>query len=255
MRIATYNVNGIRAAMRKGLVSWVEKEKPDVLCVQEIRADASSISTDEFESLGYHCSWMSAEKKGYSGVGIMSLKEPEEVSYGIGKESFDKEGRLLRAHIDGVDVVSVYFPNGYACTERGMYKKEWMSTFYDYAYAMLEEKEKVVISGDFNTCHTLLDIHEEALNEKNENLFLVEERNWMQKFLDGGFIDSFRYVNPELRAFSWWSLRTKARLRNHGWRMDYNMVSPSLMPQIHNAWIQPEVEHSDHCPVWVELDL
>lgn len=254
MRIATYNVNGIRAAMKKNLLGWLAQEKPDIFCIQELKANESQIAVNEFEALGYQCYWCCAEKKGYSGVGILTLEKPYNVVYGIGDDFFDKEGRLLRADFEKITVVSVYLPNGYARIERKNYKRQWMAYFYAYAYRLLEKCDYVVISGDFNTCCDLKDIHEAALKEKNNNFFLLEERQWMKAFVSNGFIDSFRYMNPETEEFTWWSMRTKARERNHGWRIDYHMVSPLLQKQIKNAWIQQETQHSDHCPAWLDLE-
>ena len=253
MKIITYNVNGIRSALGKGLITWLMNEKPDVLCLQETKAQPDQIPVDELEALGYHCNWFSAEKKGYSGVGLLSLVKPDNVVQGMGIDKYDAEGRFLRADFGDLSVVSVYHPSGTTGEARQDFKMEWLEDFYDYAYDLLETRPKLIISGDYNICHRPIDIHDPVRNAKNSG-FLPEEREWMEDFLNSGFTDSFRYFNKHPHHYTWWSYLAGSRTRNMGWRIDYNMVSPMLKPSMLNAWILPQVVHSDHCPAVVEIE-
>lgn len=254
MKIITYNVNGVRSAIGKGLIPWLMRERPDVLCLQETKAQPGQIPVEEFEALGYHCHWFSAEKKGYSGVGLLSLKKPDHVIYGMANDRYDTEGRLLRADFGDVSVVSVYHPSGTTGEERQNFKYEWLEDFYDYAHDLLETRPKLIISGDYNICHRPIDIHDPVRNARNSG-FLPGERAWMEDFINSGFTDSFRHFNKHPHHYTWWSYRAGSRTRNLGWRIDYNMVSPLLKPAMLNAWIQPQTVHSDHCPAVLEIDL
>jgi exodeoxyribonuclease-3 len=254
MKIITYNVNGVRAALSKGLITWLMRERPDVLCLQETKAQPDQIPVEEFHALGYHCNWFSAEKKGYSGVGLLSLRKPDQVTYGIGIDQYDTEGRVLRADFGDVSVVSAYHPSGTTGELRQNFKYRWLEDFYDFAHDLLEIRPKLVISGDYNICHRPIDIHDPVRNATNSG-FLPEERAWMEDFINSGFTDSFRYFNKHPHNYTWWSYRAGARTRNLGWRIDYNMVSPQLKASMMNAWIQPQAVHSDHCPAGLELDL
>ncbi|PKP04040.1 MAG: exodeoxyribonuclease III [Bacteroidetes bacterium HGW-Bacteroidetes-9] len=254
MKIITYNVNGIRSAIGKGLVTWLMREKPDIVCLQETKAQPDQIPVDEFEALGYHCSWFSAQKRGYSGVGILSLRNPDKVVLGLGIERYDYEGRFMRADFGDVSVVSVYHPSGTTGEERQDFKMEWLADFHDYAHELLETRPKLILSGDYNICHRAIDIHDPVRNAKNSG-FLPEEREWMEAFISSGFTDSFRYFNKHPHHYTWWSYRAGSRKRNLGWRIDYNMVSRSLAPSMLNAWIQPDAAHSDHCPAVLEIDF
>ncbi len=254
MKIITYNVNGIRSAISKGLITWLMREKPDVLCLQEIKAQPDQIPVEELEALGYHCNWFSAEKKGYSGVGLLSLRKPDQVVQGIGIDRFDSEGRLIRADFGDISVVSVYHPSGTTGEIRQSLKMEWLEDFYDFAHDLVEIRPNLIISGDYNICHRPIDIHDPVRNATNSG-FLPEEREWMEDFINSGFTDSFRTFNKHPHHYTWWSYRAGARTRNLGWRIDYNMVSPQLKPALSNAWIMPLVVHSDHCPAVLELDL
>ncbi|MHC1775258.1 MAG: exodeoxyribonuclease III [Lentimicrobium sp.] len=254
MKIITYNVNGIRSALGKGLITWIMREKPDVLCLQEIKAHPDQIPVEELEALGYHCHWFSAEKKGYSGVGLLSLRKPDQVVQGIGIDRYDTEGRLLRADFGDLSVISVYHPSGTTGEERQSFKMEWLGDFYNFSHDLMETRPNLIISGDYNICHRPIDIHDPVRNATNSG-FLPEEREWMEDFINNGFTDSFRYFNKHPHHYTWWSYRAGARTRNLGWRIDYNMVSRSLNPALLNAWILPQVVHSDHCPAVLELDL
>ncbi|MCO5263474.1 MAG: exodeoxyribonuclease III [Lentimicrobium sp.] len=253
MKIITYNVNGVRSALNKGLITWLMREKPDVLCLQETKAQPEQIPVEEFEALGYHCHWFSAEKKGYSGVGLLSLKQPDAVFRGIGIDRYDVEGRLIRADFGDVSVVSVYHPSGTTGDERQAFKMEWLEDFYDYAHGLQESRPNLVLSGDYNICHRPIDIHDPVRNAGSSG-FLPEERAWMEDFLNSGFTDSFRFFNKHPHHYTWWSYRAGARKRNLGWRIDYNMTSIPLREKLLNARILPEAVHSDHCPVMLELD-
>jgi len=253
MKIITYNVNGIRSAIEKGLITWLMRERPEVLCLQETKAQPDQIPVDEFEALGYTCNWFSAEKKGYSGVGLLSLKKPDKIIAGMGIDAYDAEGRLIRADFGPLSVVSVYHPSGTTGEERQSFKMKWLTDFYDYAYTLIDERPLTVISGDYNICHRAIDIHDPVRNAKNSG-FLPEERAWMEDFLSAGYIDTFRYFNKHPHHYTWWSYRAGARKRNLGWRIDYNMASPKLKPRLTGASILPDAVHSDHCPAVLDID-
>lgn len=251
-KIISYNVNGVRAAMRKGLTNWLKESNPDIFCLQELKAQEDQVDQKEFEELGYHHYWFSAEKKGYSGVAILSKEEPNHVEHGMGNDLYDSEGRVIRADYDEYSVISVYHPSGSSGDARQDFKMKWLSDFYDYIKGLKKSHPKLVISGDFNICHKPIDIHNPVSN-KNSSGFLPEEREWLSEFLELGFVDSFRKFHPEPDQYSWWSFRANARANNKGWRIDYNMVSDKLEGQISDASILQEVVHSDHCPVVVEM--
>jgi exodeoxyribonuclease-3 len=253
MKIITYNVNGIRSALSKGLITWIMREKPDVLCLQETKAQPDQIPVDELQALGYHCHWFSAEKKGYSGVGLLSLKQPDNVVYGMGIDQYDTEGRLIRADFGDLTVISAYHPSGTTGEFRQSFKMEWLEDFYDYAHNLLEIRPNLILSGDYNICHRAIDIHDPIRNATNSG-FLPEEREWMEDFLNSGFTDTFRYFNKNPHNYTWWSYRAGARTRNLGWRIDYNMVSNSLRSKLLGAWISSAAIHSDHCPAGLELE-
>ena len=252
MKIISYNVNGIRAALGKNLIAWLQHENPDVLCIQETKAQPEQIPLMEFQSLGYHCYCHSAVKKGYSGVALLSKVEPKHVEYGMNMEIYDREGRFLRADFDLCSVVSVYHPSGTSGEERQDFKMQWLNDFQNYVTQLQETIPNLVICGDYNICHKPIDIHDPVGNAKSSG-FLPEEREWIGNFIDSGFIDSFRLFHPEPHKYSWWSYRFRSRERNKGWRIDYCMVAEPLRNHIVDAGIMDDAVHSDHCPVWVEL--
>ncbi len=256
MRVITYNVNGVRAAIKKGLWDWVKAADPDVLCMQETKAHLAQVRDEMslFESLGYHVYWHEAAKKGYSGVAILSKKEPKHVEYGCGIAKYDEEGRVLRVDYDAVSVMSVYMPSGSSGDHRQNFKFDWLDDFYDYTKDLKKAFPKLVVSGDYNICHKEIDIHNPKSNAKSSG-FLPEEREWMTKFIDLGFIDTFRHFNPDPHHYTWWSFRMNARARNLGWRIDYNMATKDLEADLKGAKILPQAKHSDHCPALLELDL
>lgn len=253
MKLLSYNVNGIRAALSKGFASWLKATEADVICIQEIKALESQIDTTVFDELGYHHYWFSAQKKGYSGVAILSKKKPTNIVYGSGIEHMDFEGRILRVDFDAVSIMSLYLPSG-TNTARLDYKFQFMDEFQAYINQLKVSHPNLIICGDYNICHQPIDIHDPIRN-KNTSGFLPEERAWLDQFMKSGFIDSFRLLNPEPHQYSWWSYRANARANNKGWRIDYALVSTPLKAQIERSFILPEAKHSDHCPVGLELNL
>ena len=253
MRVLSYNVNGIRAALKKGFADWLQAADPDVLCIQETKALQEQVDTGVFEDLGYHHYWFSAQKKGYSGVAIFTKKEPNKVVYGSGIDHMDFEGRILRVDFDEVSVMSLYLPSG-TNVDRLDYKFKFMDEFQDYIEKLKKEIPNLVICGDYNICHEAIDIHDSVRN-KTVSGFLPEERSWLDGFMRSGFIDSFRYLNSEPHQYSWWSYRANARNNNKGWRIDYALVSSPLKENISRSFILPEAKHSDHCPVGLELNF
>lgn len=254
MKIISYNVNGIRAAMRKGLTNWLKAANPDVFLVQETKANKDQVEVDEIEAAGfpYHY-WFSAEKKGYSGVAVFCKEEPKNVVYGTGIDYMDNEGRNLRVDYDGISIMSLYLPSG-TNIDRLEHKLTYMADFQTYIDDLKKKIPNLVIGGDYNICHEAIDIHDPVRN-KNVSGFLPVEREWIGNFIDSGFIDSFRYFNKEPHRYTWWSYRANARANNKGWRIDYNMVARPLQEKMKRAVILPEAHHSDHCPHMVELSL
>mgnify|MGYP000066980286 CR=1 FL=1 len=253
VKLISYNVNGIRAAKRKGFDEWLAAAQPDVLGLQETKAQPEQIETEAFEKLGYQSYWHSAQKKGYSGVGILSKHKPLHVEYGTGIDYIDVEGRVIRADFENFSFISAYFPSGSSGDHRQEVKMQFLADFEAYVNQLKKELPGLIIGGDYNICHTEIDIHNPKQN-KDTSGFLPEERDWMSGFLNTGFIDSFRHVHgPEPHQYSWWSYRANARANNKGWRIDYHMVSEALAPQITGAQILSKAMHSDHCPVLLEL--
>ncbi len=254
MQIISYNVNGIRAAIKKGLMEWLQEVNIDVFCVQETKASPDDIDISIFTSLGYHVAWYPAQKKGYSGVAIFSKIKPDNIVYGNGYEMSDAEGRVVRVDIGNLTIVNAYFPSGTSGDERQTYKYQWLNEFYEYIQALKKERPEIIVAGDYNIAHKEIDIHDPKGNKKSSG-FLPEERAWMDQFLANGWVDSFRKVHPEnTGAYSWWSQRfPSVRANNKGWRIDYLCTTEALSKKIKNANILPDVKHSDHCPILVEL--
>ena len=252
MKIISYNVNGIRAAVKKGFVEWLVAADPDVICLQEIKAQKEQLDLGLFEAAGYpYHYWFSAQKKGYSGVAILCKKNPQNIIYGTGISSMDFEGRNLRVDFPEVSIMSLYLPSG-TNIQRLEHKFEYMDLFRAYIDELKKEKSNLVICGDYNICHEAIDIHDPVRN-KNVSGFLPEERAWMGAFLKSGFTDAFRALNSEPHQYSWWSYRANSRANNKGWRLDYTLVSDTLKQKIKRALILKEAVHSDHCPVLLEL--
>lgn len=253
MNIISYNVNGIRAAIRKGFLDWLQHANPDVVCLQETKAHKEQLDLSLFEEAGYpYTYWFSADKKGYSGVAILSKTEPKHVAYGTGIDYMDAEGRNIRADFDGFSVMSLYLPSG-TNIARLEHKFQYMDDFLEYTKALRKEIPNLVICGDYNICHEAIDIHDPIRNATVSG-FLPEERAWLSSFIDSGFIDSFRHFNKEPHNYTWWSYRANARNNNKGWRIDYHMVTKPLESKLKRAVILPEAKHSDHCPLLVEIE-
>jgi len=253
MKIVTYNVNGIRAAMRKGWLTWLKAIDPDVVCIQEIKAHPDQLlDLLLIEQLGYEHYWYPAEKKGYSGTAILTKIPPKHVEYGCGHEDYDREGRMLRVDFHNLSVVSAYFPSGTTGNTRQTFKYRFLDDFQSYSDKLRQALPHLVVCGDFNICHRAIDIHN-PISNANSSGFLPAEREWMENFINSGYIDSFRYLNPQPHQYTWWTFRANARARNLGWRIDYNMVSKPLESRILGSTILADAVHSDHCPVLLEL--
>lgn len=252
-RIISYNVNGIRAAIRKGFLEWITAVDADIICLQETKAQIEQIPVLEIEALGYKTYWFSAQKKGYSGVAILSKETPDHVEYGMGIKKYDDEGRFIRADIGDLSVVSAYHPSGSSGELRQAFKMEWLDDYRKYVDELKKTRPRLILSGDYNICHKPIDIHDPVRNAKSSG-FLPEEREWLGNFIDSGFIDTFRHFNDEPHHYSWWSYRANARAKNLGWRIDYHMASQSLSDKLKRALILPDAHHSDHCPILLEIN-
>lgn len=252
MKIISYNVNGIRAAMNKDLVGWLKAANPDVLCLQEIKATQDQIDTAALKEAGYEYQYYySAQKKGYSGVAILCKEKPDHVEYGTGIETMDFEGRNLRVDYGDVSIMSMYLPSG-TNDDRLSFKFNYMEEFLRYSIELRKQRPNLIVCGDYNICHKAIDIHN-PVGLKNTSGFLPEEREWMDRFVASGFVDTFRMFNSEPDQYSWWSYRGGSRQRNKGWRLDYHMASEVMKHRVKRAVILQEAVHSDHCPVLVEL--
>jgi len=253
MKIISYNVNGIRAAIAKGFLEWLQQANPDVICLQEIKAQEDQIPTKDITAAGYpYQYYYSAQKKGYSGVAILCKTEPTNIQFGTGIKHMDFEGRNVRVDFKDVSVMSLYLPSG-TNIDRLDFKFKYMNAFQEYVTNLKKEIPNLIICGDYNICHEAIDIHDPIRNVKVSG-FLPEERAWLDNFLKNGFIDSFRHFNKEPHNYSWWSYRANARNNNKGWRLDYCLVTKSLESRLIRAVILLEAKHSDHCPIVVELN-
>ena len=253
MKIISYNVNGIRAAITKGFVEWLTAASPDVICLQEIKATEDQVPKNEFTMAGYPFQYyFSATKKGYSGVAVLCKTEPKNIQYGTGIEHMDFEGRNLRVDFDNYSVMSLYLPSG-TNIDRLDHKFMFMKDFQNYINTLKTTIPNLIIGGDYNICHQPIDIHDPVRN-KNISGFLPEERAWLDDFINAGFVDSFRHLNKEPHHYSWWSYRAGARNNNKGWRIDYLLVSKNIEYKIKRATILPDAKHSDHCPILLEME-
>lgn len=253
MRIVSYNVNGIRAALNKGFIGWLQTVDPDVVCLQETKATREQVDVTSFEVAGYaHHYWFSAKKKGYSGVALLCKEKPDHVEYGTGIDYMDVEGRNIRVDYGDISIMSMYLPSG-TNLDRLEHKLTYMADFQDYADALRKDHPNLVVCGDYNICHEAIDIHDPVRN-KNVSGFLPVEREWMGNFIKSGFVDSFRYFNKEPHNYTWWSYRGNARANNKGWRLDYGMVNESLQDRLKRSVILSDAEHSDHCPILLEVE-
>tara|TARA_B100000902_G_C27244305_1_gene881735 strand:- start:440 stop:1195 length:756 start_codon:yes stop_codon:yes gene_type:complete len=251
MKILSYNINGIRAVIKKGFIKWLKKENPDILCLQEIKANTDQFNVHEFEELGYYCFWHSAKKKGYSGVAILSKIKPQKVIYGCGIKKIDEEGRILGLELNNIIIFSCYFPSGTSGESRQNFKMFFLENFYKFISSQ-KQKKHILACGDYNICHKPIDIHDPVRNKYSSG-FLPEERDWMTSFLELGFIDTFRLLNKDPHNYSWFSYRAKSRLRNKGWRIDYHMLSAELVNIVKESQIITDVTYSDHCPIVLKI--
>jgi len=252
MRILSWNVNGIRAADKKGFYDWFKKDQPDILCLQEIKAMKEQFPPHLRNTPNYNVYVRSAERKGYSGVATYTKEKPIDVKTGFGIEKFDDEGRILITEYSGFVLFNIYFPNGKRDRERLEYKLDFYDTFLAYADNLKAEGKNIVVCGDFNTAHKEIDLARPKENEKISG-FLPIERAWIDTFIDHGYVDTFRYFNKEPGQYSWWDMKTKARERNVGWRIDYFFVNKEFISKVKNAFIMKDVMGSDHCPVGIEI--
>lgn len=255
MRIISYNVNGIRSAMNKGLIDWLKTDPADVICLQETKAHKENVNHQVFSDLGFHDYWYSAEKKGYSGVAVFTKIKPDFVQLGNGFMQSDAEGRVIRLDFGDITLLNCYFPSGTSGDERQTYKYQWLEEFFGYTEELRKKRPKLIVCGDWNIAHKEIDIHDPKGNKKSSG-FLPEERAWMDKFFAADWIDSFRKFHDEPHRYSWWSQRfPTVRHNNKGWRIDYINVTKPLEKQLKDAEIFPDVKHSDHCPVYLEIKL
>jgi len=254
MKIVSYNINGIRAGIKKGLLDWLSDHPDiDVFCLQETKAQLDQINAADFESLGYHISWHHAEKKGYSGVATFSKSKPSKVVIGCGIEKYDLEGRVLRTDFGSTTILNCYFPSGSSGEARHEFKMEFLNDLYPYIQTLLKTRKKLIVLGDYNVVHGDIDIHNPTRKDKPSG-FRPEERAWMDTWFEESFVDTFRHVHPDKQEFSWWSYRSGARKNNKGWRIDYISASKSLKSKIVGAGHHQDAIHSDHCPVWCEVE-
>ncbi|MBS1588985.1 MAG: exodeoxyribonuclease III [Bacteroidetes bacterium] len=255
MRMISYNVNGIRSAIKRGFLEWLKTDPAEIICLQETKAEKANIDLRLIEELGYHTYWFSAEKKGYSGVAIFSKIQPDQIFYGNGMNQSDREGRVIRADFKGLTLINAYFPSGTSGELRQSYKYQWLNEFSNYIGELQKERKKIIVCGDFNIAHHEIDIHNPSGNKKSSG-FLPEERKWLTQFIESGMIDTFRELQKEPHHYSWWSQRfPSVRVENKGWRIDYFMLSKTLKSTLRKAAIYPDVKHSDHCPVFIELEI
>lgn len=255
MRIISYNVNGIRAAIKKGFLDWLSTDPADVVCLQEVKAQKEDIDTAAIEKAGYQSYWFCAQKKGYSGVAILTKIKPDHIVYGNKIEQSDFEGRIIRADFGKVTLVNAYFPSGTSGEIRQAYKYIWLEEFLQYLNVLRTTRKKLIVCGDYNIAHKEIDIHNPVANKKTTG-FLPDERAWFDKLLLNGFLDGFRHLNKEPHQYTWWNvLRPTTRLENKGWRIDYINVTENLKNNISTVKIFPEVKHSDHCPVFMDIKI
>jgi exodeoxyribonuclease III len=254
IKLLSWNVNGIRAIKNKGFLDWFSQQGPDVLCLQETKARPEQLDADLTAPEGYSVYWNYPEKKGYAGVAIYSREKPQDVKYGLGEGGMDTEGRILIAEYKAFILMNIYFPNGGMGNKRVPYKMEFYDAFLNYADALVKAGKKLVFCGDVNTAHKEIDLARPKENVKNTG-FLPEERAWMDKLVDHGYVDTFRRFNDKPEQYTYWDMKTGARARNVGWRIDYFFVSKNLLPSVTSAFILPEVQGSDHCPIGITLKL
>jgi exodeoxyribonuclease III len=250
IKIISWNVNGIRACVRKGFLEYLKKESPDIICIQETKANRDVLDENILNPSGYYSAWHSAEKKGYSGVAIFTKIKPDNVIEGFGIEKYDREGRVIIAEFSDFILINAYFPNGQQSEERLKYKLDFYADIFVYAQDLVSLGKNVIIAGDYNTAHKEIDLANPKANEKYSG-FLPIEREWLDKIVSMGYIDTFRAHNTDPNQYTWWSYRAGARRRNIGWRIDYLFVNSGYIANVKNAFIQADVLGSDHCPTGI----
>ncbi|MEA5008407.1 exodeoxyribonuclease III [Clostridium tyrobutyricum] len=253
MKIYSWNVNGLRAISKKNFFQWIDDENPDILCIQETKLQENNLDEKLKCIDGYYSYFSFAKKKGYSGTAIYTKLKPLSVKHGIGIQKFDTEGRILILEFKNFTILNIYFPNGQMNDNRLQYKLDFYDAILDYCNKLVNINKKLIICGDYNTAHTEMDIKNAKSNSRNSG-FLPIERKWLDKLIQNGYTDTYRYINPDKIEYSWWSYRFKARERNAGWRIDYHFVSNNLIDQIKDAKILTDIKGSDHCPIMIELD-
>jgi exodeoxyribonuclease III len=255
MRIISYNVNGIRAAIKKGFYQWLNESGADIICLQEIKANKADVDIKQLEEMGFEHYWYSAQKKGYSGVAVFTKIKPDNVVFGTGHQVSDEEGRVIQLDFGKVRLINAYFPSGTSGEHRQQYKYNWLDDLHLYLEELKKKYPKMILCGDYNIAHKEIDIHDPKGN-KNTTGFLPQEREWLTRFVDNNWVDSFRVFHPEPHRYSWWSQRfPSVRLNNKGWRIDYIMVTSTLTKSLVDADIYHDVKHSDHCPVSLDIKL
>lgn len=254
MKLLSWNVNGIRAVKGKGFLEWFYKESPDILCLQETKAQPGQLDAELLEPEGYHAYWSYPERRGYSGVALYTREAPRNIKYDLGDNSLDIEGRVVIAEYPAFTLMNIYFPNGKRDQERLDYKMAFYDVFLDYADGLRNRGKKLVICGDVNTAHKEIDLARPKENSKISG-FLPIEREWIDKFVSHGYMDTFRIFNKEPNQYTWWDLKSGARARNVGWRIDYFYVSEDLLSSLTGAFIMPDVMGSDHCPIGITLNI
>lgn len=253
MRIISYNVNGLRAALKKGFIDWLKTDPADIICLQETKATKDDIDVKQLDALGFHHHWFSAHKKGYSGVAVFSKIKPDQVISGNGHKESDDEGRVIQLDFGDIRLINAYFPSGTSGDLRQQFKYTWLDELQTYLDKLKKKHPKIILCGDYNIAHEAIDIHDPKGN-KNSSGFLPQEREWMTRFLGSGWIDTFRTFHKEAHRYSWWSQRfPTVRENNKGWRIDYITVTTPLKDQLVDADILPDVKHSDHCPVYLKI--
>ena len=254
IKLLSWNVNGIRAVKAKGFLDWLKQESPDMLCLQETKATPEQLDQDLLRPEGYHTCWNYPARKGYGGVATFSREEPLSIRRNFGNEILDGEGRIVLTEYPGLVLLNVYFPNGKKDEIRLKYKMDFYEEFLKFTDSLKTQGKNPVICGDLNTAHNEIDLARPKANEKFSG-FLPEEREWMDKLIEHGYVDTFRHFNQDAGQYTWWDYKTRARARNTGWRLDYFFASDNLLPALTNAFILPDVTGSDHCPVGITLKL
>lgn len=252
MKVVSYNVNGIRAAQKKGLTHWLKQMNPDVVCIQEIKVAREDFDPKPFEALGFNTYIFPAEKKGYSGVAIFCKQKPDNVVEGTGNKTFDFEGRNIRIDLGDLSIMSAYFPSGTTGDERQAVKMNYLDFFFKHIHEVEKKRKKLIVCGDYNICHKPIDIHN-PISNKDTSGFKPEEREWMEQYFESGFIDTFRFFNKEPHQYSWWSQRFNSRAQNKGWRIDYIAATKNLEKNLVESKMFQEAVHSDHCPVYTKF--